>query len=331
MRILSVIILSALLGFSTSVAHSQQQGSAASPEALERYVGEYELGPNRIITITREGSRLYAQNTGAPRVEILPAGVAEFTYSTINARLRFSSDAKDNVTQLAFIASGTELVAKRLKPNVETAIDSSLLKHYVGYYEIQQPYMLLHITQGDSKLFAQIIGQPKFQIFAKGDQEFFYKVVPAQIAFAVPEEGRSKTFVLTQGGVNFSAARVTDAEGDRKSKDVLARVAAASKAAATQKKEITVSPDVLQGYVGRYKVDNPQMVVSITLEGGRLYSQTTLGTQSTPKQEIFAESPKHFFYKGVPIEVTFVPDAAGKTQKAVFSSGGEDSIGIRVP
>ena len=38
----------------------------------------YHLAPSRVLTVTREGERLSAQETGRPKFEIMPRGVDAF-------------------------------------------------------------------------------------------------------------------------------------------------------------------------------------------------------------------------------------------------------------
>jgi hypothetical protein len=45
---------------------------------LDTYVGVYQIDDNTTRTITREGTRLFMQRTGAAKVEILPYGEADF-------------------------------------------------------------------------------------------------------------------------------------------------------------------------------------------------------------------------------------------------------------
>ncbi len=49
-----------------------------APTVLDAYVGEYELGPNRTVVITREGNSLFAQPTGQQRFELLPESETHF-------------------------------------------------------------------------------------------------------------------------------------------------------------------------------------------------------------------------------------------------------------
>ena len=40
------------------------------PKVSDAYVGQYELAPNFVLTISKEGARVMAEATGQPKVEI---------------------------------------------------------------------------------------------------------------------------------------------------------------------------------------------------------------------------------------------------------------------
>lgn len=60
-----------------------------SPEALERYVGTYQLQPGFNIEITREGGRLFGQGTGQPRFELFAQSEDRFFLKAVNAQIEF--------------------------------------------------------------------------------------------------------------------------------------------------------------------------------------------------------------------------------------------------
>lgn len=70
-----------------------QREIAVEPARLDAYVGRYRLSPNVVITVTRNGSRLFAQMTGQPQYEIFPAGGHSFFYKSFDAQLVFETDA----------------------------------------------------------------------------------------------------------------------------------------------------------------------------------------------------------------------------------------------
>lgn len=59
---------------------------------LEKYAGEYELTPAFKITVTREGSRLFVQATGQPRLEVFAQSETEFFLKVVDARITFQKD-----------------------------------------------------------------------------------------------------------------------------------------------------------------------------------------------------------------------------------------------
>lgn len=86
---------------------------------------------------------------------------------------------------------------------------------------------------------------------------------------------------------------------------------------APTRKEISVDPKVLAGYAGRYQMRG-DMVMTVTLENGRLFTQAT----GQPKIEIFAETPHDFFVKAFNAQLTFNTDAQGKATEIVVHQGG---------
>ena len=73
----------------------------------------------------------------------------------------------------------------------------------------------------------------------------------------------------------------------------LAKVALGEKVVLpTERKEITVSPEILKQYVGTYEL-TPTFSIAMTLENGQLMSQAT----NQQKLPLFAESETMFFLK----------------------------------
>ena len=85
----------------------------ANPALYDAYVGEYELGPNFILTITRDGDRLITQATGQQKIEIFPLSDTEFFPKVMEARITFVKGPDGKVTQLVLRQNGRETTAKR--------------------------------------------------------------------------------------------------------------------------------------------------------------------------------------------------------------------------
>jgi hypothetical protein len=91
------------------------------------------------------------------------------------------------------------------------------------------------------------------------------------------------------------------------------------------RKEITVSPDVLSKYVGIYAMA-PTVNMTITLADGQLISQMT-GQGKIP---LLAESETMFFPKGINAEIEFPKDAKGPASQLILHQNGRDMTGERL-
>jgi len=86
-------------------------------------------------------------------------------------------------------------------------VDPALFRDYVGRFQLA-PDFILTITQEGDHLFAQATGQPKAEIFAESDHEFFPKVSDAQITFVRDSQGHVTELILHQGGEDTHAKRI---------------------------------------------------------------------------------------------------------------------------
>jgi len=93
----------------------QRQEISVDPELFDRYVGRYQLAPTFILTITREGDRLFAQATGQGKAEIFAESEREFFYKIVNAQLTFEVDGEGHTTQLTLHQNGRHMPAKRIE------------------------------------------------------------------------------------------------------------------------------------------------------------------------------------------------------------------------
>jgi D-alanyl-D-alanine-carboxypeptidase/D-alanyl-D-alanine-endopeptidase len=91
-------------------------------------------------------------------------------------------------------------------PAAELTVSRSVLTKLVGEYPFT-PAFVLTITEEDGKLYAQATGQPRFQLFAKSETEFFLKVVEASVTFEKDDSGTVTGLVFHQGGANQKAMR----------------------------------------------------------------------------------------------------------------------------
>src|SRR5262245_7988066 len=84
------------------------------PKILDAYVGQYELNPNFIFTLTREGDSLMTQATGQPKFELFPESETKFFLKVVDAQVTFVKDDKGAVTHL-ILHQGGDQKAQRIK------------------------------------------------------------------------------------------------------------------------------------------------------------------------------------------------------------------------
>lgn len=90
----------------------------------------------------------------------------------------------------------------------------------------------------------------------------------------------------------------------------------------SERKGITVSPAILEKYVGTYEL-SPNLDIAMTLEGGHLMTQAT-GQEKFP---LFAESETKFFLKVVEAEVEFLKNDKGEVTHILIHQGGQEVEG----
>ncbi|WP_425075345.1 serine hydrolase [Psychroserpens sp. S379A] len=86
-----------------------------SDETLALYLGKYELMPEFIITITKDGNQLKAQATGQPVFDIFPKSENVFYLKVVKAQLTFNKNSKGVVDSVTLLQGGRELTGKRIE------------------------------------------------------------------------------------------------------------------------------------------------------------------------------------------------------------------------
>jgi CubicO group peptidase (beta-lactamase class C family) len=84
-------------------------------KVLDTYVGEYELGPNFILSVFREGDKLMTQATGQPKFEVVAESETTFAPRAFPAKLTFIKDADGKVTGVRLNQGGREINGKKIK------------------------------------------------------------------------------------------------------------------------------------------------------------------------------------------------------------------------
>lgn len=96
---------------------NQLEGKETKIDAsvLDAYVGEYELAPNFILTVTKEGDKLMGQATGQGKLELEPVSETQFTVPAVKANVSFEKGSEGKVTGLILVQGGQTIKAKKIK------------------------------------------------------------------------------------------------------------------------------------------------------------------------------------------------------------------------
>jgi len=81
---------------------------------LESYVGQYQLAPGFILTVSREENQLKAQATGQPAFLVFPKSQNVFYLKVVDAQLTFNQNEKGKVQSVTLHQAGQEIVGKKL-------------------------------------------------------------------------------------------------------------------------------------------------------------------------------------------------------------------------
>jgi CubicO group peptidase (beta-lactamase class C family) len=86
-----------------------------NPEILETYVGQYEVPPEMVLTLERDGNRLLGRMGEQPRLELHAESETEFFVEEVAAAITIVKDDQGKVTHLMLRQGGRELEAKKIK------------------------------------------------------------------------------------------------------------------------------------------------------------------------------------------------------------------------
>jgi|CXWL01.1.fsa_nt_gi CubicO group peptidase (beta-lactamase class C family) len=177
---------------------------------LEDFLGYYELQPEIVIHITSEGDQLFAQLTGQPKFPVFAESDSKFFFKVVDAQISFMRSADGKVSHLVLHQNGDHKCEKitDYKPpvQVEVPVDPKILETYMGKYELK-PGIGFDVKLEGGQLQVMLTGQPRFPVFAKSENKFFYKVVEAQLTFVKDESGKVTSLILHQGGIDQTAKR----------------------------------------------------------------------------------------------------------------------------
>jgi D-alanyl-D-alanine-carboxypeptidase/D-alanyl-D-alanine-endopeptidase len=164
----------------------------------------YDAGPNMRIglgwhVIGPDSSAIYWHNGGTGGYH---------TFIAFDPRRKIGVIALSNSTQGSDDIGFHMLNPARPMETVRVAIamPADSLDAYVGTYQLA-PTFAITVRKEGAGLVAQATGQGPNAIYPSARDEFFYKVVDAQISFVRDSTGKVASLVLHQGGRNMPAPK----------------------------------------------------------------------------------------------------------------------------
>jgi D-alanyl-D-alanine carboxypeptidase len=203
--------------------------------------------------------------------------------------------------RLAMIALGKPLVDPKV-----ARVDGGVLDRYAGVYRSRDKGPFLVRRDGDH-LTVQPPGGPRLEAWPESESRFFVKGQPLRFAFA------------TGAGGTVSELAVTRPSGD------VDRAARTSEKLPAERPAVTVSPEVLERYVGEYRL-TPDFAITITRTGSQLFAQAT----HQPRHEIFPSGPGEFFLRAVDAQLSFPAKGNARAEMLIFRQNGRTMPGKRV-
>ncbi len=166
---------------------------------------------------------------------------------------------------------------------------------------------VLEVTTKNNRLFVQLTGQEKFELFPENPKKYFLKVVDAQIEFLYDKDSKVIAVQHTQNGRSFRAPKLEDID------------------------IVKVASEIIDSYVGAFKFN---YIGNFTVSRKKDY----LVVQVPPKfhvpnnkLELYAKSETLFFSPKIScIEVEFIKNGGDKVEKAIIHQGKFTFDGARI-
>jgi hypothetical protein len=180
-----------------------------APGALDLVVGRYDYG-QAVLTVEREGERLFAQLGTQKRFEIFPKSETNFFWKVVDARVEFVKGPDGKIIEAIHHQNGSTLHAARLEPLKVASVDPATYDVLVGTYKTDNSDTVGIITREGDRLFGQVQGegQPKLELLPKSETEFGVRELNAQVIFIKDSDGKVTRLKVIQPNATTEASRI---------------------------------------------------------------------------------------------------------------------------
>lgn len=174
-----------------------------SNEKLSKWIGSYVYDDEVVRFITIEDNQVYSQREGSTKLPIFPMsedryifedGMIEYSFKNVDGK-KVAHMLRAGETKI-----GNETVKSPPTAKKEMQLSAEVLQQYIGKYELTPSFHIV-VTIEEGKLMGQATGQPKFEMFAENETDFFLKVVKAEVKFSKNDEGVDVLTLYQGGGV----------------------------------------------------------------------------------------------------------------------------------
>ena len=189
-------------------------------------------------------------------------------------------------------------------PNKADAITLSedKLKKWEGTYEFPDG-AIRFITVENGKIYSQREGSTKLEIYPMTETQFIFEDGDITYNFSMNKGKKQAEFITDETFIGHEIDKAPPAE----------------------QVEITLAPDILKQYIGKYELQ-PGFVIEVSVQGSQIFAQAT----GQPQFEIFAESEDNFFLKVVKAKLVFSKDDEGNVNMATLHQGGQQMPGKKI-
>jgi CubicO group peptidase (beta-lactamase class C family) len=177
--------------------------------ALDLVVGRYDYG-QAVLTVEREGDRLFAQLGTQQRFEIFPKSEFEYFWKVADAQVSFVKGPNGKIAEAVHRQNGGTVHAPRLESLKVVSVDPAVYDALVGLYKSDNGDTVGTITREGNRLFGQVQGegQPKLELLPQSETEFGVREVNAQIIFMKDAGGKVTKVKVIQPGETTEASKV---------------------------------------------------------------------------------------------------------------------------
>jgi serine-type D-Ala-D-Ala carboxypeptidase/endopeptidase len=180
----------------------EHQETTITTKVFDNYVGTYQLAPNAIMTVSRDGDQFFTQLTGQGKLQIFPEGERKFFLKVVDAQLTFDTDAQGKATQVTLHQGGRDMPGKRIDEAQAAASAAALEKKFKD--QTQDPGTEAALRRDIDELRA---GEPKYDLMVPALADATRQQLP-QIKALIAQLGALESVKFT--GVGPGGADIYD-------------------------------------------------------------------------------------------------------------------------